>query len=315
VEKYDAAYDQWVRRRTELEHEMRGAVERGELMVVYQPVVSLPIGDDPRPRVAGVEALLRWFHPRLGSVAPDEFIPLAEESGLIDGLGTFVLHEACHQLSRWLADGHDVWLAVNVSVRELHTPEYVARVTETLRRHRVPAQRLVVEVTEHAVALDLEQVVDRLTALRAAGVRVALDDFGSGYSSLGQLRTLPVDTLKIDRSILGPPDNPCAHFAAPLVDVVVRLGNRLGLEVVAEGISDLNQARLIRQAGCSHAQGALFGGAMPAERVEAMFGVPVDLPGLHLPADDRPDAAQALAGRPDAQHVGSVDSSHEMRQS
>src|SRR5262249_23742229 len=155
----------WLRRRTQLEHELCCAVQRGELMLVYQPIVHLPDG-----RVAGVEALLRWHHPRLGTVPPGEVIPLAEDAGLIAGLGAFGLHEACDQLSRWLSDGHEVFLAVNVSVRELHTPEYANQVAEVLRVHRVPPERLVVEVTEHAVALDVRRLVDRLTALRLAGV-------------------------------------------------------------------------------------------------------------------------------------------------
>ncbi|HEV7896232.1 MAG TPA: bifunctional diguanylate cyclase/phosphodiesterase, partial [Planosporangium sp.] len=301
VEQYDLAYDQWLRRRTELEHELRGAVDRGELMLVYQPVVHLPDG-----RVSGVETLLRWHHPRLGSVPPDEFIPLAEEAGLIHRLGEFVLHGACHQLSRWIADGHDVYVTVNVSVRELHAPEYATQVADLLRGHRVPPERLVVEVTEHAVAQDVQQLVDRLTALRAAGVRVALDDFGSGYSSLGQLRTLPVDILKIDRTLIAPPEAGSVRFAPPLADVVVQLGNRLGLDVVAEGITDEGQRRVLEEAGCRYAQGDLFGRPMPAERVEALFGAVLVSP---RERDTAADEATKV------QNVGSVDSGREMGQS
>jgi diguanylate cyclase (GGDEF)-like protein len=301
VEQYDLAYDQWLCRRTELEHELRGAVDRGELMLVYQPVVHLPDG-----RVSGVETLLRWHHPRLGTVPPDEFIPLAEEAGLIHRLGAFVLHEACHQLSRWIADGHDVYLTVNVSPRELHTPEYATQVAELLRGHRVPPERLVIEVTEHAVAQDVQQLVDRLTALRAAGVRVALDDFGSGYSSLGQLRTLPVDILKIDRTLIAPPEAGSVRFAPPLADVVVQLGNRLGLDVVAEGITDEGQRRVLEEAGCRYAQGDLFGRPMPAERVEALFGAV-----LVSPRERDTEADEATK----VQNVGSVDSGREMGQS
>jgi EAL domain-containing protein (putative c-di-GMP-specific phosphodiesterase class I) len=250
--------------------------------------------------VAGVEALLRWHHPTLGIVPPDEFIPLAEEAGLIEGLGAFVLHDACHQLSRWLREGHELYLAVNVSVRELHTPEYASRVAEVLRLHHLASERLVVEVTEHAVALDVERLVSRLAALREAGVRVALDDFGSGYSSLGQLRTLPVDILKIDRSLLAPPEDAVARFVPPLVDVVVRLGNRLDLDVVAEGITEPAQRRVLEEAGCRYAQGDLFSRALPAERVEPLFdGHPFEAPSVTLPA----------------QNVGPVDSAHEMRKS
>jgi diguanylate cyclase (GGDEF)-like protein len=273
VECYDEAYDLWVRRRTELADELRGAAERGELMLAYQPVVTVPGG-----RVAGVEALLRWHHPIFGQVGPDEFIPVAEESGLIHGIGEFVLDEASHQLARWVADGHDVWLSVNVSVRELHEPGYADRVAAVLRRRRLPAGRLVIEVTEHAVAEDLAQVIDLLTALRDAGVRVALDDFGAGYSSLAHLRALPVDILKIDRQLL----------ESEIIDVVVRFGQRLGLDVVAEGVTGADQLRVLEDAGCTYAQGLLLGRSMPAERVETLFGV---------------------------QNLGSVDSAHEMRQS
>jgi diguanylate cyclase len=323
VEAYDVAYDDLVRRRNELEDELRGAVDRGELMLVYQPVVEVATG-----AVAGVEALLRWHHPRLGTVPPDEFIPLAEEVGLIHGLGRFVVHEAARQLSRWIADGHDLWMSVNASVRELHTPEYAELIREVLRVHRVPAGKLTIEVTEHAAARDVKQLVGRLAELRAIGVRVALDDFGSEYSSLKLLRTLPVDALKIDRELL---ENDCvaseasfddpargpaspepaelrgiatgatregdaleapgparaeasALSRAPIVDVVVTIGQRLGLAVVAEGVSTPAQRAMLVEYGCRYAQGTLFGGGMPAERVETLF-----------------------------RHVGEVDSAREIR--
>jgi diguanylate cyclase (GGDEF)-like protein len=274
VEAYDVAYDDLVRRHTELEHELRGAVDRGELMLVYQPVVEVATG-----AVAGVEALLRWHHPRLGTVPPAEFIPLAEEVGLIHGLGRFVVHEAARQLSRWIAEGHDLWMSVNASVRELHTPEYAELIREVLRVHRVPAGKLTIEITEHAAARDVGQLVHRLAELRALGVRVALDDFGSEYSSLKLLRTLPVDAFKIDRELL---ENDCVTPAcetdtcdetrhAPIVDVVVTIGQRLGLDVVAEGVSTPGQRDLLVGYGCRYAQGLLFGGGMPAERVEALF--------------------------------------------
>jgi len=290
IELYDVAYDELVSRHSELEHELRGAVDRGELMLVYQPVVAVETG-----AVAGVEALLRWHHPRLGSVPPVEFIPVAEESGLIHGLGAFVVHQAVHQLSRWLADGHELWMSINASVRELHTQEYARQITDVLRAHRVPPNRLTIEVTEHAAAADAQQLVDRLEELRASGVRVAIDDFGSEYSSLKLLRTLPVDALKIDRDLLVSDARALAAAAeaaaaasaaasadgadvvsvdgrhAPIVDVVVTIGQRLGLDVVAEGVSTPEQHTLLREYGCRYAQGELFGGPMPAERVETVF--------------------------------------------
>jgi diguanylate cyclase (GGDEF)-like protein len=293
VERYDAAYDQWMYRRTAVEHELRGAIEREELTLAFQPVVAL---SDGHP--VGVEALLRWYHPTLGQVPPIEFIPVAEETGLIARLDRWVLHQACHQLSRWIADGHDVWVAVNISVRELHLAEYVTHVVEVLRAHRVPADRLVLEVTEHAVAVDIDEMIDRLAALREVGVRIALDDFGAGYSSLSQLRRLPVDILKIDHALVAEPASAPSHSAAPLVDVVVRLGHRLGLEVIAEGVAEQAHRAVVEEAQCRLAQGELFCRAVPAEHVEALLAatpiVPTPLP---------------------VQNVGQVDSGREMRQS
>ncbi|MEV4478871.1 bifunctional diguanylate cyclase/phosphodiesterase [Micromonospora coxensis] len=271
IERYDGADDRALLRRTRVEHELRGAIERDELRLVFQPVASLP-----SVRPVGAEALLRWHHPELGNVRPDEFIPLAEECGMIAKLGAWVLHQACWQLSRWLADGHDVWVSVNVSPRELHAPQYVVQVAEALRAHHVPPQRLVLEVTEHAVATDLDELIRRLTALRQTGVRIALDDFGAGYSSLGQLRRLPIDILKIDHSLVAEhePVRPVGRDGpafAPMVDIVMRLGHQLGMEVIAEGVTSPTELAAVVAAGCRFGQGALFGWGVPAEHLEAML--------------------------------------------
>ena len=265
VERYDARYDELLCRRSVLENELRHAIERDELHLVFQPVVALP-----SMRPVGAEALLRWQHPELGTVRPDEFIPVAEESGLISRLGEWVLHQACQQLSLWLAAGHDVWVSVNLSPKELHAADYAGLVADVLRAHRVPPQRLVLEVTEHAVATDIEELIRRLGELRATGVRIALDDFGAGYSSLGQLRNLPVDILKIDHSLVAEPESRTGT-TAPLVDVVVRLGHRLGLEVLAEGIGTPAQRAVVEEAGCRLGQGSLFGWGVPAEHLEAQL--------------------------------------------
>jgi EAL domain-containing protein (putative c-di-GMP-specific phosphodiesterase class I) len=298
VERYDVAYDQWMHRRTMVEQELRGAIEREELSLAYQPIVGLPDG-----RTVGVEALVRWHHPTLGQVSPVEFVPVAEEYGLIARIGGWVLHQACHQLSRWLADGYDPWLSVNVSVRELHLPGYVDRVVEVLRAHRVPAHRLVLEVTEHSVAVELAEAVDRLAELRAHGVRVALDDLGAGYSALGRLGRLPVDLVKIDELLVVEPaaarlPGAPARPAAPLVQAVVTIGRQLGLEVIAEGVATGAQREVVTAAGCRLAQGELFGPPMPAEHVEALLAALPVLP-VQRPSQD----------------VGQVDSAHEMRQS
>jgi diguanylate cyclase (GGDEF)-like protein len=265
VERYQVRYDELLRRRSTLENELRHAIDRGELRLVFQPVVALP-----SMRPVGAEALLRWHHPTLGAVRPDEFIPVAEESGLINRIGTWVLQQACRQLALWLTAGHDVWVSVNLSPKELHAADYAGQVADVLAEHGVPPQRLVLEVTEHAVATDMEELVRRLTELRATGVRIALDDFGAGYSSLGQLRTLPVDILKIDHALVAEPESRTGT-AAPLVDVVVRLGHRLGLEVLAEGIGTPAQRAVVEEAGCRLGQGSLFGWGVPAEHLEAQL--------------------------------------------
>lgn len=257
VEMYDESYDKTLRRRSTVEHELRQALEKNQLSLAFQPVVSLP-----SVRPVGAEALLRWAHPELGQVSPGEFIPIAEDSGQIEAIGSWVLHEACRQLSLWLADGHDVWVSVNVSPRELHSAEYLTRVREVLKVHRVPPARLVLEVTEQAVAMDIAEFRRVLAALRALGVRIALDDFGAGYSSLGQLRQIPVDILKIDQELVSDQD---------LVDVAARIGQRLGLQVIAEGICEPAHHRLVAETGCPLGQGFLFGKGVPAEHLEAML--------------------------------------------
>ncbi|WP_374271890.1 putative bifunctional diguanylate cyclase/phosphodiesterase [Actinoplanes sp. M2I2] len=297
VERYQQRYDELLRRRGTLENELRHAIDREQLRLVFQPVVALP-----STRPVGAEALLRWTHPTLGAVRPDEFIPVAEESGLINRIGAWVLEQACVQLAEWLARGHDVWVSVNLSPKELHAADYAGQVADVLERHGVPPQRLVLEVTEHAVATDLEELISRLTELRTTGVRIALDDFGAGYSSLGQLRTLPVDILKIDHALVAEPESRTGT-AAPLVDVVVRLGHRLGLEVLAEGIGTPAQRAVVEEAGCRLGQGSLFGWGVPAEHLEAQLRTlrqspsrPVPAPRSAPPADAAPRSQVVMLG-------------------
>ena len=332
VERYQARYDELLRRRGTLESELRHAIDRDQLRLVFQPVVALP-----SMRPVGAEALLRWHHPSLGAVRPDEFIPVAEECGLINRIGSWVLAQSVAQLADWLAKGHDVWVSVNLSPKELHAADYAGQVADVLAEHGVPPQRLVLEVTEHAVATDMEELVSRLAELRATGVRIALDDFGAGYSSLGQLRTLPVDILKIDHALVAEPESRTGT-AAPLVDVVVRLGHRLGLEVLAEGIGTPAQRAAVEEAGCRLGQGSLFGWGVPAEHLEAqLHSLRTGTRPAPIPRNDPPKGATArsqvvtlgpgmkqlravlptdptfgaLVGD---QNVGSVDSSSEMGQ-
>ncbi|MFI1989443.1 putative bifunctional diguanylate cyclase/phosphodiesterase [Actinoplanes sp. NPDC020271] len=333
VERYQAGYDELLRRRGTLTGELRHAIDRDQLRLVFQPVVALP-----SMRPVGAEALLRWTHPELGAVRPDEFIPVAEESGLINRIGAWVLENACRQLADWLADGHDIWMSVNLSPKELHNADYAAQVADILAELGVPPQRLVLEVTEHAVATDMEELVRRLAELRETGVRIALDDFGAGYSSLTQLRTLPVDILKIDHALVAEPESRTGT-AAPLVDVVVRLGHRLGLEVLAEGIGTPAQREVVEEAGCRLGQGSLFGWGVPAEhfesRLESLRPVgPRPLPAVRSgPPANAPARSQVVRLGPGMrqlrallptdpeflapavdQNVGSVDSGREMGQ-
>jgi diguanylate cyclase len=296
VEGYAEAFVAWLRRRNTVEAELRGAIRRGELSLLYQPVVALPSG-----LVVGAEALLRWHNDDLGPVSPSEFIPIAEGSGLIDDIGRWVMAEACRQLSRWIVDGHALWLSVNVSVRELHRPDYGEQLADVIRTHHVPADRLVLEVTEHAVAIDMDVLVATLAALRETGLRIALDDFGAGYSSLGQLHQLPVDILKVDSSIVSPSPATAdqAGQVGVLADVVVRLGGRLGLDVIAEGVADAEQRRVVEEAGCILVQGELFAWPVTPERLEELVANGPIVPAQRRPSEPSPPGTGA-AGRAEA---------------
>lgn len=266
VEAFDIRYDRTLQRRLAIEHDLRGSGKRNELTLVYQPVVALPSG-----RTVGVEALLRWQHPVFGLISPVEFVPIAEEAGLIGELGGWVANQACQQLSRWRSAGHDLWMSVNVSPRELRSPRYQSQIIQILRRYSIPPRHLVLELTESAVAQDSKDLASALRGLREAGVRIALDDFGSGYSSLGQLRRLEVDILKIDRELVVEPPRGPTLPGAPLIDVIVSIGQRFGLDVIAEGVENPGQRDVVERAGCTLCQGFLFAQPMPAEHVEAML--------------------------------------------
>ncbi|MGH8876492.1 MAG: putative bifunctional diguanylate cyclase/phosphodiesterase [Stackebrandtia sp.] len=262
IEAYDELFEKRVRRRNVLEHELHGAINRGELYLEYQPVISLP-----HRRVVGAEALLRWQHPMLGAVSPGEFIPVVEDAGMSADLATWTLGQVAERLAVWKAGGHPAWVSINLSPRQLHSRLFATDLAQALLSKGVPPSRLVVEVTEHDVAQDMDVLVAQLGALRGTGVRIALDDFGAGYSSLGQLHRLPVDILKIDRDLVAGSD----EGAAPLADVVVRLGERLGLAVIAEGVETEIQLDVVKQAGCAMVQGYLLARPMSAEKVDAML--------------------------------------------
>jgi diguanylate cyclase (GGDEF)-like protein/PAS domain S-box-containing protein len=243
--------------RLELRAEMQQALELGQFEVYYQPVVRLDRDAD-----YGVEALLRWNHPERGVISPVQFIPLAEETGLIVPIGRWVLREACRQgvllRKRFPAD-EPLTMSVNLSVKQLQSETIVADVRSALEESGLPPEALVLEVTETVMMVDADVASARLHELKGLGARIAMDDFGTGYSSLGYLSRLPVDVLKIDRSFLSGEGNGGSGLTA----AIIAIGERLGLEVVAEGIESESQIETLQQLGCELGQGFLFAKPMP----------------------------------------------------
>jgi diguanylate cyclase (GGDEF)-like protein/PAS domain S-box-containing protein len=262
VEWYDTDVEMQLHRRMDLEQQLLSAADRGELDLVFQPVVGLR---DQRP--VGVEALLRWRHPKLGTILPAELLPIARAVGIAAELDEWVLDAACRHLANWSTGDTDFWLSVNVAPKELLTARFPERVAATLEKHALEPERLVIEVAETWIAEDVPAIVASLAGLRKLGVRAALDDFGAGHASLSHLRRLPVDMLKLDRTLVNPP---AENSTGPsVIDVVVSLGRRLGMEIVAKGLETENEVERARNAGCLYGQGFALGRPAPAERTEA----------------------------------------------
>ena len=248
--------------RLELEAEIRAGLAQDQFVLAYQPTV-----DFVSREVVGVEALVRWNHPVRGLLQPMEFVPFAEENGLIVAIGTWVLGEACRQAADWRSAGlskGEFSMSVNVSARQLVGDGLVADVEAALARSGLAARDLIIEVTESAVLEDPDQAVATLEALRARGVRVAIDDFGTGYSSLSQLQTLPVDVLKIDRAFIS---GAGSSAEAAVTETLVQLGRMLNLRTVAEGIETAAEAATLQALGCNLAQGYYFGRPMAADEL------------------------------------------------
>ena len=240
-----------------LEGDLRRALDSDQLVVHYQPLVRLEDG-----AVTGAEALVRWEHPMRGMLYPTEFVPLAEESGLIVSLGSRVLREACRTAAHW---NGDVTIAVNISARQLSDPGLETTVREALAESGLAADRLVLEITETALAADSEAAIATLRTLKTLGVRLAIDDFGVGFSSLSQLKSLPpIDVLKIDRSFVA--GLPGDHRDRAVVTAAIELGRTLGAEVVGEGVETAEQSGALAAANCQYAQGFHFGRPVPASQ-------------------------------------------------
>ncbi|MFF7840956.1 putative bifunctional diguanylate cyclase/phosphodiesterase [Streptomyces ossamyceticus] len=261
VEVYESKRDSNTPDRLGLLGDLRRALDAQEVELHYQPKVRFD------GQVAGLEALVRWVHPERGKVPPDEFIAIAESSGLMPHLTEYVLETALGQVARWRAQGLHVPVAVNVSPRDVHTPGFAGSVAARLARHGVPAGALQLEITEHVLLEDPQRAADTLAGLTGHGVKMSLDDFGTGYSSLVHLRRLPVSELKIDRSFV-------ARLAvdtedAEIVRCTVDLAHSLGLLVVAEGVEDDETWERLRDLGCDAVQGWLVAAAMPPEETTA----------------------------------------------
>ena len=249
--------------RNELEDELRTALDEQQLLLHYQP----QMGADGQ--VTGAEALVRWVHPQRGMVSPGEFIPLAEQTGLILPLGAWVMREACALLQRWSQDPRmaSLTLSVNVSAQQMRQPDAVARLDAILDRQGIDPTRLKIELTESMLVSDIEDIITKMTAMKARGVGFSLDDFGTGFSSLSYLKRLPLDQLKIDQSfvrdVLTDPND------AAIARTVVSLGQSLGLNVIAEGVETEGQKEFLAGIGCEAYQGYLFSRPLPIDAFEA----------------------------------------------
>ncbi|AMS16388.1 putative bifunctional diguanylate cyclase/phosphodiesterase [Pseudomonas chlororaphis] len=260
---YIASVDSEMRRRRELEKDLREALSREQFHLVYQPQISYR-----DHRVVGVEALLRWQHPEHGFVPPDLFIPLAEQNGTIIAIGEWVLDQACRQLREWHDLGFsDLRMAVNLSTVQLHHAELPRVVNNLLQIYRLPPRSLELEVTETGLMEDISTAAQHLLSLRRSGALIAIDDFGTGYSSLSYLKSLPLDKIKIDKSfvqdLLDDDDD------ATIVRAIIQLGKSLGMQVIAEGVETAEQEAYIISEGCHEGQGYHYSKPLPARELSA----------------------------------------------
>ena len=254
-------------RRIEVESELRTALEEQQFVLHYQPTIDLQTG-----RLTGVEALVRWQHPRRGIVPPLEFIHLAEESGLIVPLGQWAIQEACRQVRIWQKEipaNEPIALNVNLSARQLRHPNIVRDIADALDDSGLLPSRLILEITESVLMIDTTATINRLFQLKSLGVRLAIDDFGTGYSSFAYLRRFPVDIIKIDKSFVD--DVATEPTASALVDAMIRIGKTLSLETVAEGVELIEQADRLRTLQCDIGQGYLFSRPLPSDAISALL--------------------------------------------
>jgi EAL domain-containing protein (putative c-di-GMP-specific phosphodiesterase class I) len=253
-EVFDSAMRSRAIARLEIETDLRRALESGELLLHYQPKVCLRT-----EKVIGFEALVRWRHPKRGLVSPAEFIPVAEETGLIVPLGAWVLEEACRRMSEWRADfpgASDLRISVNLSGRQLSSEDLVPLIRRVMKSSGLPSRCLELEITESVLMEDTKAAIQKLEDLKNLGVGLQIDDFGTGYSSLSYLYRLPFDTLKIDRSFVNAIGE--EGDGTEIVRTIMTLAQSLHMQVVAEGIENRAQLSRLREMDCGFAQGYLF---------------------------------------------------------
>ena len=262
---YDDHMDGTFSRHLVIERGIRTALDSGQFEVHFQPQIAAGAGG-----IVGVEALLRWQHPELGAISPAEFVPVAEETGLIVPLGDWVLHRAVRELARWRDEGFtNVRLAINFSAVQMAQPDFVDKVVAALEGEGLPGECLEVEITENVLMNDMDAVAGKLNALTAHGISIAIDDFGTGYSSLSYLQNLPIHRIKIDRSFVRVIEGETAESS--IVNAIVAMAGGLGMGVVAEGVETDQQRDYLARIGCNELQGFLFSKAVASEAVTELL--------------------------------------------
>jgi diguanylate cyclase (GGDEF)-like protein/PAS domain S-box-containing protein len=248
-----------------LENDLRTAIRSGnQFELHYQPQVS-----QSNQRIIGFEALIRWQHPTRGLIGPDEFIPLAEEAGLIIGISDWVLNAGCRQLQLWRNAGFDQFkLAINLSPKEFEQGNLVDRINRFISAYNIPPAAIEIEITESLLMNDAEKVIDKVSQLRLAGIRVSIDDFGTRYSSLNYLRRFPVSSIKIDQSFVR---DLIPNYAPAIIDAIIGISHSFSLDVLAEGVETENQCQELSKLGCDKMQGFYFSRPLPAAAIESML--------------------------------------------
>lgn len=260
-------------RKVKLELRLKNALEKGEFSLYYQPKVNMDTG-----HILEVEALIRWNHPELGFISPIEFIPLAEENGMVLPIGNWVLQEACKQNKRWQAAGIKLRTAVNVSSLQFEDPHFIRNIKQALATSNLEPEYLGVEITE-SVMKNLRQTSSIFQELKGIGVQISVDDFGTGYSSLSVLNKLPVDVVKIDQSFVN--EMLINSNTSLLVKTIIEMAENLNFEIIAEGIENKQQAEFLLKNGCKYGQGYYYSLPLPAEQIKALLGTQGQ---VHCPA-------------------------------